>query len=149
MKAKTRVLMLLLATCWAAQASAQSTVGELLSQGGKAMTKADFMEWIPARVKMKWPNRQGEEDLVLSADGTISGTGQHYSSRTESPAVGQWRLEDDGKLCTPKTFTAWNNSANNCWYVFRLGDVFYAAQKTDVDGRVGKIDSLTKAETRP
>ena len=149
MESKIRIMTLCLIACWGAHASAQTTVGELLSQGGKAVSKADFLEWIPLRIKTKWPNRQGEEDLVLSADGKISGTGQHYQSRTESPAVGQWKVEEDGKVCTPKTFTAWNSSTNLCWYFFRLGDAAYGALKTEADSRVGRIDSFSKVETKP
>ena len=87
-------------------AFAQSTVGELKEKGGSALSKTDFLELMPARMETQWPNRQGEETLLFSVDGKITGTGYHYSSRTESPASGTWRVEEDGKFCTSKSFAA-------------------------------------------
>ena len=123
---------------------AQSTVAELTAQGGSVLTKAQWLELLPLRIESQWPNRQGEEELFLSTDGKITGKGYHYSSRSESAASGSWRVEDDGKVCTPKTFVAWNSSTNQCWYFFRLGADYFAAQKTDADTRVGKIKSMGK-----
>lgn len=128
------------------QALAQSTVGELLEKGGKQLSKDDVTALMPARFEMVWPNRQGEEELVLSADGKISGKGYHYSSRSESPATGQWRLEDDGRLCAPKTFTAWNSSTNQCWYVYSLNNEYYGALKKDADTRVGKVKAFARLD---
>lgn len=123
---------------------AQSTVADLTAQGGSVLTKAQWLDLLPLRIETQWPNRQGEEELFFSTDGKISGKGYHYSSRTESAASGAWRVEDDGKVCTPKTFVAWNNSTNQCWYFFRLGSEYFAAQKTDADTRLGKIKSMGK-----
>lgn len=125
-------------------AHAQSTVGELLEKGGKQVSKADWLESTPLRMQTKWPNGQGEEELLFSDDGKISGTGHHYGSRSDSPASGQWKVEEDGKVCTPKTFTAWNSSTNLCWYFFKLGDSFYGAPKTEPGSRIGKINTWEK-----
>lgn len=137
--------------CWffcactaSATVLAQSTVGELMEKGGQQFTKAEWLETIPLRIQSKWPNGQGEEELVFSEDGKITGTGHHYGSRSDSPASGQWKVEDDGKVCTPKTFTAWNSNTNLCWYFFKLGDSFYGAPKTEASSRIGKITSLQK-----
>lgn len=125
-------------------ALAQANVGELLEKGGQQFTKAEWLDSIPLRIQTKWPNGQGEEDLLFSEDGKITGTGHHYGSRSDSPANGQWKVEDDGKVCTPKTFTSWNSSTNQCWYFFKLGDSFFGAQKTEASSRIGKITSLQK-----
>ena len=139
---KSSLALALMALCGAALA--QSTVGELQEKGGTALSKADILELMPARLETQWPNRQGEEVLFFSADGKITGTGYHYSSRTESPANGNWRVEDDGKFCTPKSFTAWNSSTNLCWYVFKLGSDYFASPKTDADAKIGKMKSVAK-----
>ena len=125
-------------------AHAQSTVGELLEKGGAQVTREAFLEMLPLRIQTEWPNRQGEEELMFTADGKISGKGYHYNSRTESPASGSWKIEDDGKVCTPKTFTAWNSSTNQCWYFYRLDNAYFGTQKTDPGSRVGKIQSMGK-----
>lgn len=125
-------------------AMAQSNIGELLGQGGKQLTKADILELVPLRYQSKWPNGQGEEELFFTEDGKITGKGYHYSSRTDSPANGQWKVEDDGKICTPKTFSAWNSSTNTCWYLYQLNGAFYAAGKNDPGSKVGKVNTLEK-----
>ena len=125
-------------------AQAQSNVGDLLAKGGQQVSKADWLAMVPMRIEQQWPNRQGEEELSLSADGKIAGKGYHYGSRSESPATGSWRAEDDGKVCTPKTFTAWNNSTSNCWYFFKLGDDYYGASSLDPTARVARIKSVSK-----
>lgn len=135
-------LALLSSFCVAA--NAQSNVGELLEKGGKQLTKTDWLETVPLRLQTKWPNGQGEEELLLSEDGKITGTGHHYGSRSDSPASGQWKVEEDGKVCTPKSFTAWNSSTNLCWYFFKLDDNYYAGQKTEANSKVGKINKLEK-----
>lgn len=125
-------------------ALAQSTVGELLGQGGKQLSKADILDLVPLRYQAKWPNGQGEEELVFTEDGKITGKGYHYGSRSDSPASGQWKVEDDGKVCTPKTFTAWNSSTNSCWYLYQLNGAHYATGKTDGGSKIGKVNTLEK-----
>ncbi|PJI97593.1 hypothetical protein CLU85_2385 [Acidovorax sp. 69] len=127
-----------------AGAMAQSTVGELLEKGGKQNTKAEIMALMPMRIQQKWPNGQGEEELFFSVDGKITGTGSHYSSRTDSPVEGTWTVEEDGKFCAPKKFTKWGNSTNLCWYGFRLGENAFSALKTDADTKLFKTNSVTK-----
>ncbi len=140
---------LLLALSVSVSAQAQMLISEFVQKGGKQMTKADLLEMMPIRLKSKWPNRQGEEDLVLSVDGKITGTGHHYASRTQSAAEGAWRIEDDGKMCTPKKWLQWGSSANLCWYILKSGDEYYGAQKNDPESKIlGKIDSFTK-DTSP
>lgn len=141
----TPILLTALALNVASTANAQSTVGELLEKGGKQLSKADLMDMMPMRYQGKWPNNQGEEELFFTQDGNISGTGYHYRSRSSSPATGQWALEEDGKFCTPKTFSAWNSSTNLCWYLYQSGDAYFGAPKTDADSRIGKINSIGKA----
>jgi hypothetical protein len=128
----------------AAAAHAQSTLAELLEKGAVRLTKADLMAMMPARVESVWPNRQGEEDLLLSEDGRISGKGYHYNSRSESAVEGRWNVEDDGRFCTPKTFLVWNSRTNECRYVFRLGTDYFGAQKAEPDARVLKAKSFAK-----
>jgi len=142
MKQVLQALAAVGAIAFVGNVAAQSTVGELLEQGGKQVAKADFLSLVPVRIESKWPNRQGEETLLLSADGKISGTGYHYGSRSESPAAGTWKVEDDGQICTPKTFSAWNNSTNLCWYAFKKGDDYFTSAKIDKDSKVSRVGSV-------
>ncbi len=121
------------------------TVGELLSKGGRQMTKADFVKNLPARIQQQWPNRKGEEELFYSVDGKITGTGKHYASKTTSPAEGTWKIEDDGKLCVPKKWTAWGSSTNLCWYGYVVGGELYGTLKTDPTSRAYKVNSFGRA----
>lgn len=123
---------------------AQSTVAELTAQGGAQVSKDDFLAMMPMRIQTQWPNRQGEEELFFTADNKITGKGYHYGSRSESPASGNWKVEDDGKVCTPKTFTAWNSSTNLCWYFFKLGESFFATQNPEPGSRIGKVNAMGK-----
>lgn len=138
-------LAAVVAACFAGAATAQSTVGELLEQGGKQLAKADFIGLMPVRVEQKWANRQGEESLLLSADGKISGSGYHYGSRSDSPVTGSWSLADDGQICTPKTFTAWNNSTNLCWYVFVRNGTYFGSAKAEKDSKLVPVTSFKPA----
>lgn len=139
-----RLLTVLAGLSVCAAAHAQSTVGELLEKGGKRFTKEDMQAMLPYRIKWQWPNRQGEEELVLSVDGKITGSGYHFQSRSTSPAEGTWKLEDDGKLCAQKTFTTWNSSPSQCWYGFELGKDFFGAMKPDPDAKLMKVMSLVR-----
>jgi hypothetical protein len=125
-------------------ALAQSTVAELLDKGGTRLMKADYDALMPARVQYRWPNGQGEGDLVLTADGKITGTEYHYSSRSDSPATGVWTVADDGKLCTPKEMKAWGRRTDLCWYTFRLGADSFMSASADRDGKLMKIKSIAR-----
>lgn len=146
------------AACWGAcvavlcatGAQAQSTVGELLEKGGALVSKDDFASMLPLRAEGQWPNRQGEEVLYFSVDGKITGTGFHYASRTESPAVGSWAVEADGKICKPQKFTAWpNSSTNNCYYMFKLGSDYYSTVKNEAGSAIRKMKSVAKVDQIP
>ena len=136
--------MLIASLCVVSSVQAQSTVGELLEKGGRRMTKDEMQAMFPYRVKSQWPNRQGEEDLVLSQDGKITGSGYHFFSKTTSPAEGTWKLEDDGKLCVAKKFTEWATSTNVCWYAFELGKDYFSSTKAEPDGKLVKAGSITR-----
>ncbi len=125
---------------------AQSTVGELLDKGGKQWQKADYEGMFPARLQYRWPNGQGEGDLVFTADGQLSGSEYHYASRSESPATGTWKVEDDGKFCAPKEMKAWRSRTNLCWYSFRLGDEQFMSLTTERDAKLLKIKALSKVQ---
>ena len=112
------------------------TVAEVVEKGGRPISKADFLSMLPFSTTLKWPNKQGEEDVVLHPDGRISGKGYHYSSRSESPIEGRWQAEEDGKVCTPKTFTAWNRSTSLCWYGFVLGETLYQSNTNEPSSKV-------------
>ncbi len=82
--------------------------------------------------------------MFFSADNKISGKGYHYGSRSESAANGTWKVEEDGRVCTPKTFSAWNSSTNLCWYFFKLGDNYFAAHPPEPGNRIGRINAMGK-----
>lgn len=109
------------------------------------MTKSEFVKTLPAKIHMKWPNGRGEEDLVLSADGKITGTGLTYSSKSTSPVEGKWTMADDGKLCSPKTFTAWGVSTNVCWYGYYVGNEAYGATSTDPSSKAMRVSATPKS----
>jgi hypothetical protein len=123
---------------------AQSTVGEITDKGGALLLRADIEALMPARVQYRWPNGQGEGDLVLTADGQLSGTESHYASRSDSPAVGTWKVAEDGKLCTPKEMKAWNRKTDLCWYMLRLGGDLFMAASPEKDVKVLKLKSFAK-----
>ena len=123
---------------------AQSTVGELIGKGGKQSTKAELTAQMSMRIQQNWPNGQGEEELLLTADGKITGVGRHYASGTVSPVEGAWSVEDDGKFCAPKKLTRWGTNTNLCWYVFKLGDAVYSASKTDTEAKLFRSKAVTK-----
>lgn len=123
-------------------ALAQTTVGDLLEKGGKQTTKAEIIASMPMRTQSKWPNGQGEEELLFSVDGKITGSATHFQSGTDSPVEGTWTVDETGKFCVPKRFTKWGNSTNLCWYGFRLGESTFGALKTEPDSKLFKTNSV-------
>lgn len=129
----------------AVPALAQSNVGDLLDKGAKKLTKDDYMSLAPFRLKYVWPQGGGEGDLVYVADGTLSGSEYHYSSRSESPATGTWSADDAGKWCMKKHMPVWNSRTDMCWYTWKLGEDYWgSATDSDRSGRVVKIRSFGK-----
>jgi hypothetical protein len=122
----------------------QSTVGELLEKGGKKLLKDDYTALAPFRVVYQWPNRQGEGDLVYLADGTLSGSEYHNSSRSTSPATGTWVADENGKWCMKKFMQLWNSRTDQCWYGWKLGDDYYSGLSEDKDAKVMKVKSVVK-----
>ena len=116
----------------------QSTVGELLEKGGKKLLKEDYAALVPFRNVYQWPNRQGEGDLVFAADGTLSGSEYHNSSRSTSPATGTWVVDENGKSCIKKFMQLWNTRTDQCWYGWKLGEDYYGSLGDDKDAKVMK-----------
>ena len=127
-------------------AHAQSNVGELMDQGGKIVTRDAQMALAPFRYQYVWPNRLGEGDLIFKADGTLDGTEDHYSSRTTSPAVGTWTVDEAGKQCVKKTLSAWNTKSDLCWWPYQLGDKFFVSNTNERTGRLSPVKSVTKLQ---
>jgi hypothetical protein len=124
-------------------ASAQSNLGDLLDKGGQKMMKADYMAMAPFRIKYVWPQGGGEGDLLYNGDGTLAGSEYHYSSRSESPAVGTWTVDDNGKWCMKKSMATWNSKTDMCWYMFKAGDQYFgSASDGDRTARVARFKSL-------
>ena len=134
----------LLALAGCASVPEGPTVGDIVAQGAKRITKQDFQDRLPARIQQQWPNGQGEEELFLARDGKVTGTGLHYASKGTSSVEGTWSVADDGKLCIPKKFTVWGTSTNLCWYGYTVGTTMYAAQTTEPSSKVYKVNSFTK-----
>jgi hypothetical protein len=138
------LLCLAVFLCASFSAAGQSTVAELLDKGGKKMLKDDYAALAPFRVVYQWPNRQGEGDLFYAADGTLSGSEYHNSSRSTSPATGTWTVDENGKWCMKKFMQLWNSRTDQCWYSWKLGDDYYASQGEDKDTKVMKAKSFGK-----
>lgn len=129
----------------AAPGLAQSNVGDLLDKGAKKLVKDDYLALAPFRLKYVWPQGGGEGDLVYVADGTLSGSEYHYSSRSESPATGTWSADETGKWCMKKHMSVWNSRTDMCWYTWKLGDDYWgSATDSDRGGRIMKIRSFAK-----
>lgn len=128
-------------------ASAQSNVGDLLDKGAKKLIKDDYMAMAPFRVKYLWPQGGGEGDLVYEANGTLSGSEYHYSSRSESPATGTWQADENGKWCMKKHMAVWKSNTDMCWYTWKLGDDYYgSASDSDRNAPVRKARSFAKQQ---
>lgn len=128
----------------ATAAGAQSNLGELLDKGGQKLSKADYAQLAPFRVKYVWFQGGGEGDILFNADGTLIGSEYHYSSRSETPATGTWTVDDTGKWCVKKTLSAWNRNTDVCWYGFKSGDQYYGTLEESRTAKVGKIKSLAR-----
>ena len=126
-------------------AYAQSNLGELLDKGGKKLGKDFYAANFPATITYVWPNKLGEGEVLFKADGTLSGTEHHYSSRSNSPAVGTWTVDDDGKWCVKKQLSAWGRNTDVCWYSFALNGVLFGAMSdTDRNANIVPAGTIKK-----
>ena len=121
MRKKCLLVSGLVALCTGA-ANAQSTLGEILDQGAKKITKEEWVAMLPVTTSGVWPSGTGEAALTFKPDGTISGNARHYPSGSTSSAYGTWTVDDTGKVCIDERFSSWPNTHQECSIRYRLGD---------------------------
>lgn len=122
-----KVLMAILFAAFSSFSMAQSTVGDLLAQGGKAATKEEAVNlMVRDGVKIKYESRRAFIDMEIKADGTISG-GQIKApqlDRDSYPVSGTWSMTDTGKFCYSIGFQAhvsgYRSSISTCTYEYIL-----------------------------
>ena len=100
---------LVLIAAFAADASAQSTVGEVLDAKGKRLSLADFRSQIVGR-KLSGGQAPGGNELIdetYADGGSYSGTQKFQSGRLYGVS-GSWKAEGSGKVCRDMTYSQSN-----------------------------------------
>ncbi|MES2974595.1 MAG: DUF995 domain-containing protein [Pseudomonadota bacterium] len=140
-----KFVLIACATALAALTAQAQTVGELLDKGAKPLTKEDYAALMPLKIRYGWPQGGGEGELVFAADGTLSGSEYQFSSRSESPAVGTWTVDDSGKWCMKKSMTLWKTNTDRCWITYRMGTDYYGGfAEGDRNSRTAKYKGFGK-----
>ena len=109
-------------------AIAQSTVGEVLDAGGKALTKVELIALLPGATVSGPTAGGGQMYRTIKADGTMAGNVQNLNGKNAAQE-GEWKIEDDGQLCvsTSTRFRETTNASKSCGYYYKLGDKYFAA----------------------
>ena len=106
-------------------AKAQSTVGELLDAGGKALTKDEINSTVGGASVAGPTAAGGEAQVEFNANGTMSGWVTNQTGRRGS-ILGTWTVDDNGKICRDVAIKYYESAqVKDCSIFYRLGDKLF------------------------
>ena len=100
-RAKT-LLSLLALLLWASLAIAQNNLGALLDAGAKRLSAQEFREEVVQRMVVGPTTGGGSLEVMYANSGVIQGVGNYRDATSifVAPISGEWRIDDDGRICT-------------------------------------------------
>jgi hypothetical protein len=119
----------LIASLGAASAAGR-TVGDLLKDGGKQLSRADVVTlYTGATVSGTQLSRPSIKFRVVyksdgSADGSYGGPGAYGT------VSGKWSVNERGRLCSDLVNSS-GGKVQGCSFLYRQGDLYFAAKTDD------------------
>lgn len=111
----------------AGPAFAQGTLGELLDAGARKLASDTFRTEI-MDATVSGPSRTGGSvEFVYRNDGTFTGTFSSPQGRGTG-VVGNWKIDEDGRICVEFAIVATERRDRNCGFLFRLGEAYFASE---------------------
>lgn len=132
-------LSVLLGAMISAGAYAQDarTVGELLSKGGKKLTRAEITSLYDASPTVSGVSPAGNRkfELTYSRDGTLSGRSTDLEGQRGYGLFGTWTVNDAAQVCSQlkNAFGRDATPSPPCGFRYKLGDAIYSAGSEDPD----------------
>ena len=126
---------------------AQSTLGEVLDQGGVKLTPAAWGTLLPHKNFGFGQQSQNRTEVTFAPDGTLSGTEQLWdphgydyrranSARSSRDLKGTWTMEADGKICIDQVSGKYEDLYKGCFVMYKLGEfIFHVAPEAIADRR--------------
>jgi hypothetical protein len=100
MSTMRRMALAMAASLGLSPAAAQTTVGDLLDAGAKALPADKFREEVVQRMVVGPTPSRGTLEVMYTASGTITGQGTHPNSNFATPVSGQWTVDEAGRICS-------------------------------------------------
>ena len=133
------VLAFLLPSTASSQASATETVAELRKAGGSQVAAAEMKGLLTGATVESTSGRGRKREFENTAGGTLYAVSADASGAlTRSARVsGDWNVKDDGAYCVK---VPWRGEPEEwCRFLFRLGDAFYLAEKTEESAKLRSV----------
>ena len=90
---------------WASLTVAQTNLGELLDAGGRVLSSEEFKRELVQRTLVGPSPTGGTLEIMYVTNGSLQGKGSPpYTEgfqrfRDEAPIAGEWRIDDNGRVC--------------------------------------------------
>lgn len=129
---------------WAPLALSQSTLGELLDAGAKKMSIEEFKDEVVQRTLVGLSASGGNLELMYVSNGTIQGLGAGplYTMNTLSTIRGEWKTDDDGKICTSMRIGG-TPLPDRCQFWFKYAEAYFPSD-SDSDRRARVLRRAVK-----
>jgi hypothetical protein len=109
-------------------AVAQSDLGALLDAGAKKLSAEEFKEELVQRVIVGPTLAGGHIEVLYSTKGSIQGLGTPSTAPTRSatPIYGDWKIDENGKICTSMVIGD-TNLPYRCQSWFKNADLYFVS----------------------
>lgn len=113
---------------WVSNAWSQETLGALLDAGATKLTGDAWRAQLP--ITFGGIDFTGGVDFTFTykADGSFSGNAVGTHGEGSSGSFGKWTMDGNGRHCIDETLSAWNMRWDECFYVYKIGDRYFATQ---------------------
>lgn len=111
-----------------ALAIGQESLGEVMDQGGKPLSKQDLNLLVGSWIKWSNPNGMLDFQVQPNDGGSLQGSARGMRGLT-GPLDGRWNITDDGRFCMSAKFQLGKQSGDfdRCSYWYRAGDNYWVS----------------------
>jgi hypothetical protein len=131
-KIERKIGLSFIAAMFAGAACCQTTLGELADKGAVKVTRDIWQSLLPVSFGGLDFTGRVNFQFEFKGNGKFSGSATSTSGNGTSGSFGTWTMDETGKQCIDEKLTTWNIKWQECYFLYKLQDQYFAVE-SDAD----------------